>query len=158
LNPLGSAFVLFASIVFAAVLQLLPLSGYYLLWRPNFLLLITLAWIIFRPSYWGIGFAAILGFLADIIFRAPVGLYLLVFGITSVFPLILSRWLIHFTALHRCLFVFILVLMSGILENTIFGFWGVPPDYGSLPMKAVFSSLVWLIIDPFFTKVLLKRY
>jgi hypothetical protein len=58
-----SVSLLFGTILFATVIQLLPLSGYYFLWRPNFLFLVTIGWIIFRPNYLGYwlcrGFGAI---------------------------------------------------------------------------------------------------
>lgn len=157
MTSVKSVSMLFATILFAAVLQLLPLSGYYFLWRPNFLFLVTIGWIIFRPDYWGIGFAAVLGLLADMVFRSPVGLYVLVFGVVAAFPLILSRWLAYFTILHRCLFVFILVIVFELLEHTIFGLLGAPVDYSSIPIKALLSGLIWPVFDKFFTKVILQR-
>ena len=157
MTPVKSASMLLATILFATVLQILPLSGYYFLWRPNFLFLVTIGWIIFRPNYRGIGFAAVLGLFADMVFRSPVGLYALVFGVIAAFPLILSRWLVYFTIVHRCLFVFVLVIIFELLENAIFGLWGAPTDYRSIPMKALLSGLIWPIFDKFFTKVVIQR-
>ena len=67
MTSVKSVSFLFGTILFATVIQLLPLSGYYFLWRPNFLFLVTIGWIIFRPNYWGIGFAAVLGLFADMV-------------------------------------------------------------------------------------------
>ena len=157
MTSVKSVSLLFGTILFATVMQLLPLSGYYFLWRPNFLFLVTIGWIIFRPNYWGIGFAAVLGLFADMVFQSPVGLYVLVFGVIAAFPLILNRWLVYFTIVHRCVFVFILVIIFELLENGIFGVWGTPTDYSSIPIKALLSGLIWLILDKFFTKVVMQR-
>ena len=157
MTSVKSVSFLFGTILFATVIQLLPLSGYYFLWRPNFLFLVTIGWIIFRPNYWGIGFAAVLGLFADIVFRSPVGLYVLVFGVIASLPLILSRWLVYFTIVHRCVFVFILVIIFELLENAIFGLWGTPTDYRSIPIRALLSGLIWPIFDKFFTKVVILR-
>lgn len=157
MTSVKSVSLLFGTILFATVMQLLPLSGYYFLWRPNFLFLVTIGWIIFRPNYWGIGFAAVLGLFADMVFRSPVGLYVLVFGVIAAFPLILNRWLVYFTIVHRCVFVFILVIIFELLENGIFGVWGTPTDYSSIPIKALLSGLIWPILDKFFTKVVMQR-
>ena len=157
MTSVKSVSLLFGTILFATVIQLLPLSGYYFLWRPNFLFLVTIGWIIFRPNYWGIGFAAVLGLFADMVFRSPVGLYVLVFGVIASLPLILSRWLVYFTIVHRCVFVFILVIIFELLENAIFGLWGTPTDYRSIAIKALLSGLIWPIFDKFFTKVVILR-
>ena len=137
MTSVKSVSLLFGTILFATVIQLLPLSGYYFVWRPNFLFLVTIGWIIFRPNYWGIGFAAVLGLFADMVFRSPVGLYVLVFGVIASLPLILSRWLVYFTIVHRCVFVFILVIIFELLENAIFGLWGTPTDYRSIPILSL---------------------
>ena len=157
MTSVKSVSLLFGTILFATVIQLLPLSGYYFLWRPNFLFLVTIGWIIFRPNYWGIGFASVLGLFADMVFRSPVGLYVLVFGVIASLPLILSRWLVYFTIVHRCIFVFILVIIFELLENAIFGLWGTPTDYRSIPIRALLSGLTWPIFDKFFTKVVILR-
>ena len=157
MTSVKSVSLLFGTILFATVIQLLPLSGYYFLWRPNFLFLVTIGWIIFRPNDWGIGFAAVLGLFADMVFRSPVGLYVLVFGVIASLPLILSRWLVYFTIVHRCIFVFILVIIFELLENAIFGLWGTPTDYRSIPIRALLSGLTWPIFDKFFTKVVILR-
>ena len=157
MTSVKSVSLLFGTILFATVIQLLPLSGYYFVWRPNFLFLVTIGWIIFRPNYWGIGFAAVLGLFADMVFRSPVGLYVLVFGVIASLPLILSRWLVYFTIVHRCVFVFILVIIFELLENAIFGLWGTPTDHRSIPIRALLSGLIWPIFDKFFTKVVILR-
>jgi len=58
-SDVGLALII--SILLASVLQLVPVSGYLLVLKPNFLLLVVIGWIIFRPSQWGIGFAAFTG-------------------------------------------------------------------------------------------------
>ena len=53
------------SLIIATVFQLIPTSGVWIFWRPNFLLLVVIAWILYIPDRFGIGFAAMVGLLAD---------------------------------------------------------------------------------------------
>ena len=108
----GVGLALIISILLASVLQLVPVSGYLIVLKPNFLLLVVIGWIIFRPSQWGIGFAAFTGLLADLIFRAPIGVHVLLFSTVGAIPLYLSGWLVYFSLIHRCLFVFILIIFA----------------------------------------------
>lgn len=155
MNSAGSVLIVIGSILAASIFQLLPMKGYFLLWKPNFLFLIAMAWIIFSPGQRGIGFAAFLGLLADLIFRAPIGLHILLFGVVGAIPLLVTRWLVYFTILHRCLFIGLLVVVAELVGNMLFGIWGVPTHYGAIPMKALISASMWPLIDQLLAKVTL---
>ena len=74
-----------------------------------FLLLMVIGWITFQPNHWGIGFAAFVGFLTDLVFRSPLGLHVFLFVFIGAVPYLLSGWLIYFNVIHRCVLVFILI-------------------------------------------------
>ena len=40
------------TLVLAVVLSLMPLSGDWIVWKPNFLLLVVMAWVIHWPMIW----------------------------------------------------------------------------------------------------------
>jgi len=154
-SGVGLAFII--TILLAAVLQLVPVSGFLLLLKPNFLLLIVIGWIIFRPSQWGIGFAACTGLLADLIFRAPIGLHILLFSTVGAIPLYLSGWLVYFSVIHRCLFVFILIIFAEIMRNLLLLMWAIPADYSYILTIALASAIVWPAIDRLLLKINRKR-
>lgn len=154
-SGVGLAFIV--SILLAAVLQLVPVSGYLLLLKPNFLLLIVIGWIIFRPSQWGIGFAAATGLLADLLFRAPIGLHVLLFSTVGAIPLYLSGWLVYFSLIHRCLFVFILIIFAELMRNLLLLMWAIPADYNYILIIALASATVWPAIDRLLLNINRKR-
>jgi len=145
------------SLMLVLVLQLIPVSADWLPWKPNFLLLIVIGWVIFQPNQWGIGFAASVGFLADLVFRSPLGLHVFLFVFIGAVPYLLSGWLIYFNFIHRCFFVFILIIFSELIRNFIYSVWGVPVDYGDVPLGAISSALIWPVIDKFLVNVHKKR-
>ena len=55
------------------VLQFIPMSGSWGLWKPNFLLLTMIAWMLYFPDQYGIEFAVIMGLFADFIFVSTLG-------------------------------------------------------------------------------------
>ena len=154
-SDVGLALII--SILLASVLQLVPVSGYLLVLKPNFLLLVVIGWIIFRPSQWGIGFAAFTGLLADLIFRAPIGVHVLLFSTVGAIPLYLSGWLVYFSLIHRCLFVFILIIFAEFMRNMLLSMWEIPIDYSYIIVVALASAIVWPAIDQLLIKVNRKR-
>ena len=153
----GVGLALIISILLASVLQLVPVSGYLIVLKPNFLLLVVIGWIIFRPSQWGIGFAAFTGLLADLIFRAPIGVHVLLFSTVGAIPLYLSGWLVYFSLIHRCLFVFILIIFAEFMRNMLLSIWEIPIDYSYIIVVALASAIVWPAIDQLLIKVNRKR-
>lgn len=153
----GVGLALIISILLASVLQLVPVSGYLIVLKPNFLLLVVIGWIIFRPSQWGIGFAAFTGLLADLIFRAPIGVHVLLFSTVGAIPLYLSGWLVYFSLIHRCLFVFILIIFAEFIRNMLLSMWEIPIDYSYIIVVALASAIVWPAIDQLLIKVNRKR-
>jgi len=153
----GVGLALIISILLASVLQLVPVSDYLLVLKPNFLLLVVIGWIIFRPSQWGIGFAAFMGLLADLIFRAPIGVHILLFSTVGAIPLYLSGWLVYFSLIHRCLFVFILIIFAEFMRNILLLMWEIPIDYSYIIWTALASAIVWPAIDQLLIKVNRKR-
>lgn len=154
-SDVGLALII--SILLASVLQLVPVSGYLLVLKPNFLLLVVIGWIIFRPSQWGIGFAAFTGLLADLIFRAPIGVHVLLFSTVGAIPLYLSGWLVYFSLIHRCLFVFILIIFAEFMRNMLLSMWEIPIDYSYIISSALASAIVWPAIDQLLIKFNRKR-
>ena len=153
----GVGLALIISILLASVLQLVPVSGYLIVLKPDFLLLVVIGWIIFRPSQWGIGFAAFTGLLADLIFRAPIGVHVLLFSTVGAIPLYLSGWLVYFSLIHRCLFVFILIIFAEFMRNMLLSMWEIPIDYSYIIVVALASAIVWPAIDQLLIKFNRKR-
>jgi rod shape-determining protein MreD len=144
----GVGLALIISVFIASVLQLVPVSGYLLVLKPNFLLLVVIGWIIFRPSQCGIGFAA---------FTGPIGMHVLLFSAVGAIPLYLSGWLVYFSLIHRCLFVFFLIILAEFIRNILLLMWEIPMDYSYILMTALASAAVWPAIDRLLIRVNRKR-
>ena len=57
----------------ALIFQLIPISGDWIFWKPNFLLLMMIAWMLYFPDQYGIEFAIIMGIFSDLIFVSTLG-------------------------------------------------------------------------------------
>ncbi len=141
----GITFV--ATLLVALILQLIPLSENFIHWRPDFLLLITVGWVIFNSESRGIAFAALMGLLNDFVFGTPIGVHLLLFSLVGAIPLLLSGWLMYFTLIHRCGFIFCLMMFYQLMSNILFSLLGLPVTYDYILLVALTSTLMWPLLD-----------
>lgn len=119
------------------------------MWRPNFLMLITVAWILYQPNYFGIGFAAFVGLLADTLFRTGLGHYVLVFAVCGAIAHLMSRWLTYFSYVHRAVLIFILVVLTELLEAALLSILDMPMNFAHVPILGLTSAIVWIVVDKF---------
>ncbi|GAA5008485.1 hypothetical protein GCM10023206_15050 [Acinetobacter puyangensis] len=61
------------SIVIASVLMVYPLSYELSAWRPAFMLLVMLFWVLCQPAWCGVWFAFVLGMVTDLLMEMPLG-------------------------------------------------------------------------------------
>ena len=145
------------SLVIATVFQLIPASGVWIYWRPNFLLLVVIAWILYTPERFGIGFAGMVGLLADTLFHTTLGHYVLVFAVCGTIAYLLSRWLMYLSIFHRAFLIFIMISGAESIQAMLFSVWGVPVNLGHIPIVAVFAALSWPVVDLLISRVQIRR-
>ncbi|MEY3661077.1 MAG: hypothetical protein RLZZ169_1903, partial [Pseudomonadota bacterium] len=66
--------VIVLSLVFAGVLAVLPLPGWLELWRPDWVALVLVYWVIALPQRVGLLTAWLVGFLVDVLKGTLLGL------------------------------------------------------------------------------------
>ena len=145
------------SLIIATIFQLIPTSGVWIFWRPNFLLLVVIAWILYIPDRFGIGFAAMVGLLADTLFRTTLGHYVLVFAVCGTIAYLLSRWLMYFSMFHRAILIFIITICAELIQAMLFSIWDVPFALNYSPTVAAFAALSWPIVDLLISRVQVRR-
>ena len=83
--------VIVISIVIASILMVYPLSYPIAGWRPLFMMLIMLFWVLCQPTWCGVWFAFSIGLFTDLLLGAPLGMNALSFVIIAFF----SRYFIR---------------------------------------------------------------
>lgn len=66
--------IIVISIIIGSILVVYPLSYAYAGWRPLFMLLITLFWVLCQPTWCGVWFAFSMGLFTDLLLDAPLGM------------------------------------------------------------------------------------
>ena len=84
-------FAIIISVVLASMLMVYPLSYSTSGWRPLFMLMVMLFWVLCQPTWCGIWFAFGTGIFADLLLDAPLGLNALSFTIIAFASRFLTR-------------------------------------------------------------------
>ena len=114
LLPVKPAFIVF-SLVAAALLNLLPWSGWALWFRPDFVALVLLYWCIEQPRRVGFMSAFVLGLLMDVGEGALFGQHALAYTLLAFAGIVLHRRVRMFTLTPQIVHVIPLLLLNDVI-------------------------------------------
>jgi len=131
----------------ALILQFIPLSGDWVFWKPNFLLLMMIAWMLYFPDQYGIEFAVIMGIFADFIFLSTLGYHILIFSICGLILIFFHRIVVYLQLVHRVTLVFLMILLVEFMRATIDSALDKPLFIEDILALAVISAICWIPLD-----------
>ena len=150
LLPVKPAFIVFTLVV-AALLNVLPLSGWGMWLRPDFVALVVLYWCIWQPRRIGFTSAFVLGLLMDVADGALFGQHALAYSILAYAGIVLHRRVRMFTLTPQVVHVIPFLLLNDVIILAIRGLAGADfPGY-----RYFIGSFVGGALWPFIS-VLLK--
>jgi rod shape-determining protein MreD len=140
--PAGAGLI-FASLVAAYLVVVLPWSGWLLLARPDFVLLVLLFWTIHQPQSTGQGLAFAIGLAMDVSDSMLLGQHALAYVIAVYAAQVLRVRILSFSLGEQMLHVFGLLLGAAavvLLLNLMLG-----ADFPGLAIivSPVASALLW---------------
>ncbi len=112
--PVRPAFIAFTLIV-ALVINLLPLSGWWLACRPDFVALVLLYWCIDQPRKIGFTIAWLLGLVMDVSDGSLFGQHALAYAILAYAGIALHRRVQRFSVTPQVLHVIPLLLLNDVI-------------------------------------------
>ncbi|MBZ0091434.1 MAG: rod shape-determining protein MreD [Burkholderiales bacterium] len=95
----------------ALILNLLPGEGFLLWLRPDFVLLVSLYWVVNLPRRVGIGIVWILGLCMDVANGTLFGQHALAYALAAFLVLALRRRILMFPLWHQSLHIFPVLLL-----------------------------------------------
>ncbi|VFP83091.1 rod shape-determining protein MreD [Candidatus Erwinia haradaeae] len=75
--------IMWLSFLCTIMLQIIPCPEQFLLFRPSWLLLVMIYWILTFPSRINIGTGFIIGLIADLLYRSTLGIHALAFSMIA---------------------------------------------------------------------------
>ncbi len=108
-----------ASLGVAVLLQIYPLRGDWAFWRPPFVLLVCLYWLLNEPFRFGVGAAWTIGLLMDLLFGGITGQSALALTVCAYLVQTSGQRLHYFTILHQSALAGVLVAVYQLLVVSV---------------------------------------
>lgn len=135
--------VIFVSFLFALLLAALPLPESLQWWRPEWVLLVLLYWIVALPQRVGLVYAWLLGITLDVLEGSLLGLNALSMVLVAYVALLLYQRVRMFTWFKQSLFVFVLVALNQFITHWIKGILGFSTQTLMFLVPALISAVLW---------------
>lgn len=111
----SSLLSIYISLLIALLCQLFPWVGQGIMLRPDFMLVVTIYWLLRAPHLCNVGTAWISGLLVDLATGSLLGQHALSFCFTAYVALSYQRRLVLFNKSQLLAYVFILLLIERVL-------------------------------------------
>lgn len=136
--------VVVPTMLLALMLVMLPLPEWVQGYRPDWLTLVLIYWVMAMPERLGIVFAWIFGLLLDVTQGAILGQHAIGLVLVAFFVQLQYQRLRVFSLLQQALVVFILLVFKQLIVLWISGIVGqAPEDIASYFIPSVVGALIW---------------
>jgi rod shape-determining protein MreD len=130
----------------ALIFQLLPWSGDALQWKPDFLLLVVIYWLLRAPHICNIGTAWFAGLVIDLVSGGLFGQHALAYSIVAFFAVSYQRRLALFNIWQQAGYVFFLLILTQVIILVLKLFsGGEAPGWGYF-YASISGILLWQLV------------
>jgi len=137
LTVVGSSFLV------ALVLAVLPIPDSWAWFRPEFVALLVIYWVLVLPQQVGVGVAFAVGIVQDIVEYSVLGTHALSLVAVAYVCVLAYRRIRNYALWQQSLWVFILVGLHQLFWNWIHNFSGNSAESLIFLVPALVSALIW---------------
>ncbi|MFN3587337.1 MAG: rod shape-determining protein MreD [Moraxellaceae bacterium] len=131
------------SVFIAFLLAALPLPQALAWWRPEFITMVLVFWVLQAPDRIGIWTGFLLGLVVDVLLATPFGVHSLMLAVVAWLARLSWRRVAVFSLLQTSGLVFVLILLGLAVKRLALGVVSTPPDSLLYWLPALTSALVW---------------
>ncbi len=135
----------YASLLFAFIANLLPWFGVDITYRPDFVLLVLIFWILRAPQLCNIGTAWFTGLFVDLVTGGLFGQYALAYALTAFFAAYYQRRLVLYNIWQQAAYVFALLLLTQLTILLLKVFAGHDAMGWSYLLPSITGIFIWQI-------------
>lgn len=110
----ASLLTVYLTLLAALLCQLFPWTGQGIIFRPDFMLIVLIYWLLRSPHLCNVGTAWVVGLIVDFATGSLLGQHALVFALTAYLALIYQRRLVLFSVWQLAGYVFSLLVFERI--------------------------------------------
>lgn len=140
--------IIVASLLFAAVLAVMPLTRALNWWRPEWILLVLLYWTIALPHRVGLLTALTVGFFVDVMEGAVLGQNMFCLAVVVTLARLLYQRLRVFSPLQQASVIFVLAGIHQLITQWLQGLQGGGAVGFGFLFPALSTALLWPLLMP----------
>lgn len=131
------------SLLLSLLLSILPLPNELAPWRPEWVTLVLVFWVMHAPLWVGVWTAVFMGLLLDVLLATPLGLYASSLVMVVYLSRVTQRWAGIFSIRQTTALVLLLVMAGRLLRYVELSLFGEAPADWSYFLPVAASALVW---------------
>lgn len=135
--------IVVGTLIVGFVLSQVPLPDTLAWWRPEWVAMIVIYWVMALPHRFGIGMAWLAGLALDVLKGSLLGMNALALTIVAFITLILHKRLRMFPVWQQAMMVLVLVGINQLVFRWIQSFSGESGQGLVILLPAVMSALIW---------------
>ena len=146
LRPAKSWFVLL-SLLCGLLLNLVPVGGVALTYRPDFLALVLLYWCIQEPRFLGVGAAWVLGLLMDVGDATVFGQHALAYAVLAYGAEYFRRRVLRFPLWQQAVQVAVLLVLCALIVLLVRYVGGAPLPHWTYLAPPLVGAALWPLVS-----------
>lgn len=139
----GGTLIVFGTLIVGFILSQMPLPSMVVWWRPEWVAMIVIYWVMALPHRFGIGMAWMSGLALDVLKGSLLGMNALSLTVVAFITLVLHQRLRMFPLWQQAMMVLVLVGINQLIFHWIQSFAGTTGDSLVFLLPALVSAFLW---------------
>lgn len=139
----NGGWIIFLSFVAALMLTLVPLPGWAIYLRPEWVTVVLIYWCMALPERVGVATGWVAGLFLDVVHGSMLGQYAMALALVAYFTLNLHLRMRVYPVPQQALVVLLLILFQQMLVIWIKGFIGESPDSLRYWIPSLTTMILW---------------
>jgi rod shape-determining protein MreD len=134
------------SFLFAMILVIIPMPSWLIWWRPQWVFLVLIFWVLRAPNNVGIGIAFFVGLLLDLLTGKLLGLNAFIFSLLIFLLVQFQKQWRNLPLWQQIFMIFLLTLGNLSLKYIVYGIMGTESGTWAYWWSVFSSALIWPLL------------
>jgi len=141
-NP-GGIMIIMGTFIIALMLSQIPLPIFLEWWRPEFVALFVIYWIMALPQRFGVGFAWLIGLTLDVLKGSELGINAIALTTIAFITLLMHKKMRMYPLWQQAFVVFLLIVVNQLIFYWFQAVTGTTAGNFTFLIPALVSALMW---------------
>jgi len=139
----GGIMIIMGTFIVALMLSQIPLPVFLEWWRPEFVALFVIYWIMALPQRFGVGFAWLIGLMLDVLKGSELGINAIALTIIAFITLLMHKKMRMYPLWQQAFVVLLLIVVNQLIFYWFQAVAGTSAGNLTFLIPAIVSALMW---------------